>query len=352
MIFSKRVGHAQLAILTQQLSVLIECGVPLVESLHHLVQEETHPFLRSTLTSVVREVESGSSLAQALAKHPGVFNEMVVGMVRAGEAGGTLDIILKRLASLSARTARTGQTVRTMLIYPTAVVCVSCVVVGAILVWIVPAFRDLFATLDTPLPVVTRLVLESERLLVQFLPAILCTSCLSGLALTQLVSDKRTKDACDKLVLRLPLLGQALATALLGRLAVTLGTLLESGLPVLEALDITGRAAGNRTVRRTLRQVEDAVANGHSLSTAFNHFPFFPGTFARLVAAGERSGELARTLLSAGDYYEDRSSAATSRLVALIEPVMILGLGLTVGGIVVSMYLPIFDLISRLSSHY
>ncbi len=333
----------------RQLGVMVGAGLPLAESLSVLQRQEDNRRLQATLASIGRDVESGSSLAAAMSRHPRVFGRLAVAMTSIGETGGRLDQSLLRLAAELEKAAAVTQHVRGAFAYPVVVGAIGVAVVSVILWRVVPVFSQLYEGLDADLPLLTRVVIEASRSFESWsLLGLLLLA--SGVAAITHLRRTRTGGAwCDRLALHLPLFGGLLRGAGISRFCRTLSVLTEAGVPVLEGLDIARRAVGNGHLEAAIADVRSRVEAGSSLAHPLRQTGLFPPMVVQMVAVGERTGELDTSLEKVADFYEEEVKRTTATILPLIEPLLILVLGLVIGAIVIAMYLPIWTLVGHLA---
>ncbi|GAB4245154.1 MAG: type II secretion system F family protein [Acidobacteriota bacterium] len=346
-----RIGSKDLALFTKQFSVMLDAGLPLIECLDLLASQQEKPAFRAIIQQIREDVESGLTLSDALRRHPKVFSSLFVNMVAAGEAGGVLDVILQRLSTFIEKEVKLKRSVISASVYPAIVSSVAVVIVFIIMVWVVPVFASLFEGLNAPLPAPTRFVMAVSDYTATFSIPIIILVVLGGVGLRYYYATETGRLMIDNLLLRLPLIGPVLLKIAVARFSMTLSTLLSSGIPLLDALEITANTAGNAVIERHLLQTRKEVAEGKTLVEPLKRTKLFPSMVSQIVNVGEQTGELDQMLEKLAQYYEEESDAAISNLMTLIEPVMIVFLGVVIGGIVISMYLPIFTLIRHLSSH-
>ena len=344
-----RISTRQLALFTRQLSVMLGAGVSLVSALQNLAQQEENRALGSTLRQIRYDVESGSTLAAALERHPRVFDPLFVNLVRAGETGGFLDTVFKRLTRFLEKRLQWRKAVLSASLYPAVVIVTSFMVLGVILVWVIPVFASLFANLDVPLPLPTRMVMGASGFLSRWgLPLSLGAG---AAALSGGIYFRTAKGRMwvDRFILAAPLMGPVTTQLLTARFARTLSTLLSSGVPILEAMDLTARALGNVRFQETVLTLRSEVESGSTLAEPLSNSGLFPQMASEIIQIGELTGTLDDMLLKLAVYYEEEADTSISRFLALLEPMMMLVLGIVVGGMVLSMYMPIFSLMGRLS---
>lgn len=344
----KAVAPRNLALFTRQLAVMTGAGLPLVECLDILGRQEEDPRLRATIVQVRVHVEGGESLAAAMARYPGTFDALYTNMIAAGEAGGVLDAILKRLAAYIEATVRIRARVKSALTYPVAVVVISAIVVAAILWKVVPTFTSLFEGLGAVLPLPTRVVIAASDGIVVVGPALLLAAAAGALAMRRFYGTPRGRRLVDGAALRLPAVGGILRKVQVARFCRTLGTLLASGVPILDGLEITARTSGNAVIAEAVLAARGSIEAGESVAGPLEQTQVFPAMATRMISVGEATGALDAMLEKVARFYDEEVALAVGSLLTLLEPVMIAVLGVVVGGIVFAMYMPIFDLISRL----
>jgi len=336
------------AIFTRQFSVMIDAGLPLVQCLEILGTQQDNATFQKVLLGVRQDVEGGSSLADAMKKHPPAFDDLYTNMIAAGEAGGILDTILKRLAIYIEKAVKLRSQVKSALIYPAAVVSIAGLVVGVILWKVIPTFAALFAGLGAQLPLPTRLVIAASNWFVRLLPFMVVGSIAGVVLLRRYYATYKGRRVIDGLLLRLPVLGGLLQKISVARFCRTLATLMSSGVPILDGLEITARTAGNAIIEDAIMVTRKSVEGGQTLAQPLKTTGVFPPMVVQMISVGEQTGALDVMLSKIADFYEDEVDTAVGNLMTLMEPILILFLGTVVGGIVISMYLPIFDLINQL----
>ncbi len=346
----KSVKSKDLAIFTRQFSVMIDAGLPLVQCLDILAQQQQNKYFQQVLGQVRQDVEEGSTLAAAMSRHPKVFDQLYSNMVEAGETGGILDTILQRLSTYIEKNVKLQRAVKSALVYPVGVLTVAGGVIILLLWKVVPIFATLFAGLGVSLPLPTRIVMLLSNLIGSwfgFLFLVAIVAAVFGLKAWYGTPSGRL--ILDKLILKLPVLGILMRKIAVARFTRTLGTLISSGVPILEGLDITARTAGNAVVEQALLKVRRSLEEGKSLTEPLKDSQVFPGMVTQMIAVGEQTGAMDAMLQKIADFYEEEVDAAVKDLLTALEPVMIVFLGIVVGGVVISMYLPLFSLIGKLS---
>ena len=351
-----KVKSKELAIFTRQFSVMIDAGLPLVQCLDILSEQQENKFFKQTIAQIRQDVEEGSTLAAAMARHPKVFDSLYVNMVEAGETGGILDLILQRLATYIEKIVKLKRDVVSALIYPSAVIAIAIVVIAVIMIFVIPQFESIFLGLLGPgeqLPLPTRIVVGISRFLAGWggLSILLALVGL-GVAIKQYYQTPRGRHQIDALLLKLPILGIILRKIAIARFSRTLSTLLSSGVPILSALEITARTAGTVIIEEAILKIRDAIERGETFVEPLKATEVFPNMVAQMVGIGEQTGALDAMLGKVADFYEQEVDAAIANLLTLIEPVMIAFLGVTIGSIVIAMYMPLFTLIGRLAQQH
>jgi type IV pilus assembly protein PilC len=349
--FGGGVNAKDLAVFTRQLSVMIDAGLPLVQCLEILAGQQENKIFQKVLTTTRTSVESGSTLSTAMRTHDKVFDALYVNLVEAGETGGILDTILQRLASYIEKNVKLKRAVKSALVYPVAVLLVAAGVITLLLWKVVPIFATLFVGLGVDLPLPTRIVIGMSNFVGSiFGLLILVFFVATGIALKMWYGTPKGRYAIDAILLKLPLIGILLRKISVARFTRTLGTLISSGVPILEGLDITARTSGNAVIERALMRVRKALEQGKNLADPLKETEVFPGMVTQMIGVGEQTGAMDTMLQKIADFYEEEVDAAVKDLLSALEPAMIVFLGVVVGGIVISMYLPLFSLIGKLSS--
>jgi type IV pilus assembly protein PilC len=343
------ISSKDVAIFTRQFSVMIDAGLPLVQCLEILGTQQENTVFQRVLLQVRQDVEGGSSLADAMKKHPKAFDDLYSNMIAAGEAGGILDTILKRLATYIEKNVKLQSQVKSALVYPIAVVTIAGLVVGVILWKVIPTFAALFAGLGAQLPLPTRIVIAMSNWFVRLLPLLVVGIIVGIVLFRRYYATDGGRHTVDRIMLKLPVLGLILRKIAVARFCRTLSTLISSGVPILDGLEITARTAGNAIVQDAIMETRKSVEGGQSLAQPLKTTEVFPPMVVQMISVGEQTGALDAMLSKIADFYEEEVDVAVANLMTLMEPVMILFLGIVVGGIVISMYLPIFDLINKMS---
>jgi len=345
----KRVSARSLAIFTRQFSVMIDAGLPLVQCLELLSKEEPDKRLAAAIDQVRLDVEAGATLADAMQKRPYAFDTLFTNMIAAGEAGGILDLILQRLSTFIEKQAKLVSQVRSAMIYPIAVLSIAAIVVTVIMVKVVPTFEDLFRGLNAKLPAVTLGVIWISNKMVIALPFFFVAGIGVGFLFRRYYATTAGRLRVDAIMLRLPMLGTIFKKVAVARFCRTLSTLISSGVPILDGLDITAKTSGNAIIENAIRTVRSRIERGETIAAPLRGTGIFPPMVVQMIGAGESTGALDAMLAKIADFYEDEVDVAVKGLLTVLEPVLIAVLGVIVGTIVVAMYLPLFDLINQLS---
>ena len=347
--FGGGVPAKELAIFTRQFSVMIDAGLPLVQCLEILGTQQDNKTFAKVLQQTRMDVEGGASLADAMRKHPKVFDELFTNMIAAGEAGGILDTILKRLATYIEKSVKLQAQVKGAMVYPVAVLAIAGIVIAVILWKVIPTFAAMFAGLNAELPLPTRFVIFLSNWFVRLLPFLVIGGVLGVFAFKRYYATHGGRRVVDKIVLGAPIIGILMQKIAVARFCRTLSTLISSGVPILDGLEITAKTAGNAIVEDAIMAVRKGVESGLTLAQPLKETGVFPSMVVQMIGVGEQTGALDNMLGKIADFYEEEVDQAVANLLTLMEPVMILFLGGTVGGIIIAMYLPLFDLISKLS---
>ena len=351
--FGGGVDSKELAIFTRQFSVMIDAGLPLVQCLEILASQQENKTFQKVLAGTRGSVEGGSTLSAAMKQYPKVFDALFTNMVEAGETGGILDTILQRLSSYIEKNVKLQRAVKSALVYPVGVLTIAAAVITLLLWKVVPIFATLFAGLGVSLPLPTRIVIMASHFVGSIFGFLIFVGAIAGVVGIKIwYGTPGGRMALDTLLLKLPILGALLRKIAVARFTRTLGTLISSGVPILEGLDITAKTSGNAVIERALTKVRKALEEGKSLTDPLKESEVFPGMVTQMIAVGEQTGAMDAMLQKIADFYEEEVDAAVKDLLTALEPVMIVFLGLVVGGVVISMYLPLFSLIGQLSGKH
>jgi len=346
---SGKVKVKEIAIFFRQFSVMIDAGLPLVQCLEILAANQENMAFQKVLTGVRMTVEGGATLANAMRLHPKVFDDLTTNMIEAGETGGILDIILQRLAIYVEKAVKLKSAVKSALIYPVAVVSLAVLIVGALLKWVVPIFANLFLGLGVALPLPTRIVMGLSAFVGQFWWFFIVGIVGMVFGLKYIRKHPKGRYYFDFTLLKLPVLGILLRKIAVARFTRTLGTLITSGVPILEGLSITARTSGNAVLEEALMKVRKAIEEGRTIVDPLRESGVFPNMVTQMIGVGEATGAMDAMLQKIADFYEDEVDNATKDMMALLEPAIIGVLGVVVGGIVISLYMPLFAMIGKLA---
>jgi len=339
-----KVKPKDLMVFTRQFSTMIDAGLPLVQSLKVLSDQQENPTFRDMLRDINGSVQSGSTLSDSMRKYPRVFDELYCNLVAAGEAAGLLDSILKRLAEYIEKTEKLKRKVKSAMVYPAVVLCVAVIVVVVLLVFVIPVFEEVFSGLGSELPGLTTAVVGASNLLAEnFLWVVLCLAALA-MALAKFVKTAVGRRAVDTLGLKLPVFGDLLRKIAVAKFSRTLATMLQAGVPIIASLDIVASTAGNKVIEEAIIDSRVAIAEGRSLTDPLLESGIFPAMVTSMIAVGEEAGALDSMLVKVADFYDDEVDSALDAVTSLIEPMLIVFLGVTVGTLVIAMYLPIFTM--------
>ncbi|HJS47335.1 MAG TPA: type II secretion system F family protein [Gemmatimonadales bacterium] len=337
-----------IVIFTRQFATMINAGLPLVQSLTILASQTENKALKEVTRQVVYDVEAGNTLADALAKHPKAFTALYVNMVAAGEAGGILDTILMRLATFLEKNDALIRRVKGAMIYPGVIFSVAIMAVAILLVFVIPTFQELFASVNMVLPLPTRVVIGMSDFLINYWWTVLLAIGLAIFGIRRYYATPDGRKRIDGMLLGAPVLGDVLRKAAVSRFTRTLGTLVSSGVSILDGLEITAKTAGNRVVHDAVMESRASIAGGETIAAPLERSRVFPPMVISMIAVGEQTGGLDEMLSKIADFYDDEVDVAVASLLSLMEPVMIVVLGVIVGGMIVAMYLPIFDMMNAI----
>jgi type IV pilus assembly protein PilC len=335
-----------IVIFTRQFSTMINAGLPLVQALDILAQQSENPALKDVTRQVVFDVESGNTLADAMRKHPKAFTELYVNMVAAGEAGGILDTILMRLAVFMEKNDALIRKVKGAMIYPAVIVSVAAIAITVLLIFVIPTFQTMFESANIALPLPTRIVIGMSHALKSYWYVVLGAMIATFVSIKKYYQTPNGKLTIDRTLLKMPVLGDVLRKSAVSRFTRTLGTLISSGVSILDGLEITAKTSGNRVIQDAIMESRASIAGGETIAAPLKKSQVFPPMVISMIAVGEQTGGLDEMLSKIADFYDEEVDAAVSGLLALMEPLMIVFLGVVVGGMVVAMYLPIFDMVN------
>jgi type IV pilus assembly protein PilC len=344
--FGSGVKTRDVVVMTRQFATMINAGLPLVQALDILAQQTENKVLADTTRQVVYDVESGMTLADAMRKHPKAFSDLYVNMVAAGEAGGILDTILVRLAQFLEKNDAIIRKVKGAMVYPAVICGVAFIAIAVLLIFVIPTFQNMFASVQLELPLPTRIVIGMSNLLKNYWWVMLGAMGGSVFLVNRYYKTPAGRLQIDSLLLRLPVLGDVIRKSAVSRFTRTLGTLISSGVSILDGLEITARTAGNMVIHNAVMESRSSIAGGETIAAPLQKSKVFPPMVISMIAVGEQTGGLDEMLSKIADFYDDEVDAAVSTLLSLMEPMMIVVLGVIVGGMVVAMYLPIFDMVN------
>jgi type IV pilus assembly protein PilC len=342
----RRAKDKHLAIFTRQFSTMIDAGLPIVQCLTVLSEQSESKVLRPVTAAIARDVQGGSTLAEAFRKFPRTFQDLYVNMLQAGEAAGILDTVLQRLATYIEKAASLKRKVKSAMVYPTTIISVAILVIIFMMTFVIPIFATMFKQLGADLPLPTQIVLAMSDFTRRYI--LLIVAALIGLvfAVRAAYRTDRGSRVIDRFLLKVPVMGMLVQKVAVARFTRTLGTLVAAGVPILEGLRITARSAGNRVVEGAVMQARESVTAGRPLSEPLRNAPVFPPMVVHMISVGESTGSLDQMLSKIADFYDDEVDSAVSALMSLLEPVMIVILGVIIGGLVVALYLPIFKIVT------
>jgi len=344
--FGGKVKDKELTVFTRQIATMINAGLPLVQSLEVLASQQPNKQFKRILTKIREDVEGGSTFAASLKQHPTVFTPLYMSMVEAGEAGGFLDTVLNRLAGYIEKTMALRRKVKGAMIYPVTIITVAVAVVIFLLIFVIPTFKTLFEGFGAALPLPTRIVLELSRLVRTHVVTVLGAFVGTVFGLRFYYRTESGKKVIDSLLLRLPVIGQLIRKVSVAKFTRTLGTLVSSGVPILDGLNITARVAGNKVVEEAILKTRSSIAEGKTIADPLGASGIFPPMVVQMISVGEQTGALDAMLAKIADFYDAEVDQAVSNLTTLLEPIMIVFLGVVVGGVIIAMYLPIFKLVT------
>ncbi|MBE0596502.1 MAG: type II secretion system F family protein [Desulfuromonadales bacterium] len=342
--FEPKVTTKDLVVFTRQFATMIDAGLPLVQCLDILGKQQENKAFKKMLIAVKESVESGSTFADALKKHPKAFDELYVNLVAAGEVGGILDTILNRLAAYIEKAMKLKKQVKSAMTYPSTIVGIALVVISVILIFVIPAFEKMFADFGQALPLPTQVVINLSNFIQKYILLIIGFVIFLVFVFKKVYATNSGRARIDDLALKLPIFGVLIRKVAVAKFTRTLGTMISSGVPILDGLDIVAKTAGNRTVEKAIYQVKQSISEGKTISEPLEKSGVFPSMVCQMINVGEQSGSIDTMLNKIADFYDDEVDDAVGNLTAMMEPLLMLFLGVTVGGLVIAMYLPIFQL--------
>ncbi len=345
-----KVTNKDIVIFTRQFSTMIDAGLPLVQGLNILAEQAENPTFRSILKQITKDVEGGSTLAEAMKKHPKIFNELFVNLIAAGEIGGILDTILQRLATFIEKAEDLKSKIKGALTYPIVVVAIALIVIAVILIFVIPVFQDMFSSFGSALPAPTQMVVDMSDFMKSNIIYIIPAIFIMGFVFKQYRSTKGGRKTTDAIALKLPVFGNLLKKTAVARFTRTLGTMLSSGVPILDSLEIVAKTAGNVVIEEIIYDVRGSIAEGQTIAEPLSENDVFPGMVIQMISVGEATGALDTMLEKIADFYDKEVDAAVDALTAMLEPLLMLFLGGAIGGLVIAMYLPIFSMAGAVGS--
>ncbi len=339
-----KITTKDIVVFTRQFATMIDAGLPLVQCLDILSSQQDNKTFKDVLIEVKEDVESGATFADALKKHPKAFNDLYVNLVAAGEVGGILDTILNRLATYIEKALKLKKQVKSAMTYPSTIVGIALVVIAVILIFVIPAFEKMFADFGGALPAPTQIVINLSNFVQDYILLIVGLIVLSIFAAKKIYATEKGRDKIDNWALKLPVFGILIRKVAVAKFSRTLATMISSGVPILDGLDIVRKTAGNRTVEKAISNVRASISEGKTIADPLKESGVFPPMVCQMIEVGEQAGALDTMLSKIADFYDDEVDDAVNNLTAMMEPLLMLFLGTTVGGLVVAMYLPIFKL--------
>lgn len=342
--FQPKVKVKDVVIFTRQLSTMIDAGLPLVQSLEILGRQQDNPTFKKLLLEIKTDVETGSTFADAMKKHPDVFDNLFCNMVEAGEMGGILDTILQRLAGFMEKAQALKKQIKGALTYPVVCLCIAFAVMTVIMVFVVPVFQKMFSSFGSALPMPTQIVVNMSNFVKSNIIYIIGAIIAVVFLFKKVYKTDKGRKKIDALVIELPVFGTLIRKVAVAKFTRTLGTMLKSGVPILESLNVVGRTAGNKVIENAIFRVSDSITEGRSIAEPLEETGVFPGMVIQMINVGESTGALDTMLEKIADFYDEEVDQAVSNLTAMIEPMMMVFLGGMIGGLVIAMYLPIFSM--------
>ncbi len=339
-----KVTNKDIVIFTRQFSTMIDAGLPLVQGLNILADQAENPTFKGILKQITKDVEGGSTLAEAMKKHPKVFNELFVNLIAAGEVGGILDTILQRLATFIEKAEELKSKIKGAMTYPIVVVIIAFIVIAVILIFVIPVFQDMFASFGSALPAPTQIVVNMSDFMKSNIVYVILGIIAFSFVFKQYRNTKGGRKTTDTVALKLPVFGDLLKKTAVARFTRTLGTMLSSGVPILDSLEIVAKTAGNVVIEEIVLEVRGSIAEGQTIAEPLSENDVFPGMVIQMISVGEATGALDTMLEKIADFYDKEVDAAVDALTSMLEPLLMLFLGGAIGGLVVAMYLPIFSM--------
>jgi type IV pilus assembly protein PilC len=346
----KKIKEKAIVVFTRQFATMIDAGLPLVQCLEILSSQQDNPAFKEVLLKVKADVEAGSTFADALRKHPRVFNDLFCNLAAAGEAGGILDTILNRLAAYIEKAMNLKKKVKGAMAYPSVVFGVAIIVVSALLIFVIPVFQKMFADMGGTLPSFTQLVINLSEFVRRYFLLLAALLVVLAFAFRRYYRTESGRTLVDDYLLRIPVLGELIKKVAIAKFTRTLSTMLSSGVPILEGLEIVARTSGNKTIENAILKTKTSIGEGKTIAEPLGASAIFPPMVVQMISVGESTGALDSMLSKIADFYDDEVDAAVSALTSMIEPLLMVFLGVTIGALVVAMYLPIFQMASIVGS--
>jgi type IV pilus assembly protein PilC len=339
-----KITTKDIVVFTRQFATMIDAGLPLVQCLDILSSQQENKTFKTILTQVKEDVEAGATFADSLKKHPKAFNDLYVNLVAAGEVGGILDTILNRLAAYIEKALKLKKQVKSAMTYPTTIIGIAFVVISVILIFVIPAFEKMFADFGGALPLPTQIVISISNFIQNYILVIIGAIFFTIFACKKIYATEKGHDKIDDWALKMPVMGVLIRKVAVAKFARTMSTMISSGVPILDGLDIVSKTAGNRTVEKAINQVRTSISEGKTIAEPLKESGVFPPMVCQMIEVGEQAGAIDTMLSKIADFYDDEVDDAVGNLTAMMEPLLMLFLGTTVGGLVIAMYLPIFKL--------
>lgn len=340
----QKVTEKDVVLFTRQFATMIDAGLPLVQCLDILASQMDNKTFKQVIRKIKTDVETGATFADALRKHPKIFDELFVNLVAAGEVGGILDTIMNRLAAYIEKVMKLKKKVKGAMVYPVVVLVVAVAVVAVLLLFVIPIFKKMFEDMGGGLPAPTQIVIDISEWVKSYFLFILAVIVVAAVAMNRFYATRKGRALIDDLMLRIPVIGDLLKKVAVARFTRTLGTMIQSGVPILDGLDIVAKTAGNKTVEAAILKTRASIAEGRTIADPLAESGVFPAMVVQMIAVGEATGALDAMLSKIADFYDEEVDAAVDALTSLIEPFMMIFLGATIGGLVIAMYLPVFKL--------
>ncbi len=340
----KRVKGDDIVIFSRQLSTMVDAGIPIIQGLDALQEQVANPYFQSIIANIRDDIQLGNSLAAAFAKHPRVFDPLFINMIKVGETGGVLSKVLDRISSYMEKTLKLKRKVQSALVYPTVVICMAIIITIILLVKVVPVFTSIYQGFDQKLPAMTLLLISMSDFLKKYILLVIVFFFLLSMALARWHKTEKGALILDRMILKMPLFGDLIRKVAISRFCRTLATLIQSGVPILESLNIVGKSSGNKVIEVVVEEVKNTVREGESITGPLVRSGVFPSMVTRMISIGEKSGQMEKMLTKISEFYEDQVDAAVAGLTSIIEPLIMGVLGIVVGFIVIALFLPIISI--------